>query len=73
MAGLMQIALGLQRAGVIGYYFPNSVIRGMLVGIGLIMMYWKYCSNSGRVPGERRLEVTIIHLDLAATSIGLGH
>ena len=52
MAGLMQIALGLQRAGVIGYYFPNSVIRGMLVGIGLIMMYWKYCSNSGRVQGS---------------------
>lgn len=38
LAGLMQITLGLLRAGVIGYYFPNSVIRGMLVGIGLIII-----------------------------------
>lgn len=38
LAGLMQIALGLLRAGVIGYYFPNSVIRGMLAGIGLIII-----------------------------------
>ena len=36
LAGLMQIGLGLLRAGVIGYYFPNSVIRGMLAGIGAI-------------------------------------
>jgi MFS superfamily sulfate permease-like transporter len=38
LAGLMQVALGLLRAGVIGYYFPNSVIRGMLAGIGLIII-----------------------------------
>jgi MFS superfamily sulfate permease-like transporter len=38
LAGLMQIGLGLLRAGVIGYYFPNSVIRGMLAGIGVIII-----------------------------------
>ena len=38
LAGLMQMALGALRAGVIGYYFPNSVIRGMLAGIGLIII-----------------------------------
>lgn len=38
LAGLMQIALGMLRAGVIGYYFPNSVIRGMLAGIGVIII-----------------------------------
>lgn len=38
LAGLMQMALGVLRAGVIGYYFPNSVIRGMLAGIGLIII-----------------------------------
>ena len=32
LSGLMQIGLGLMRAGVIGYYFPNAVIRGMLAG-----------------------------------------
>ena len=38
LAGLMQIALGFLRAGVIAYYFPNSVIKGMLAGIGLIII-----------------------------------
>ena len=38
LAGLMQIGLGLLRAGVIGYYFPNAVIRGMLGGIGIIII-----------------------------------
>jgi MFS superfamily sulfate permease-like transporter len=38
IAGLLQIGLGLLRAGVIGYYFPNAVIRGMLAGIGIIII-----------------------------------
>lgn len=38
IAGLMQVALGLLRAGVIAYYFPNSVIKGMLAGIGIIII-----------------------------------
>ena len=38
LAGLMQVALGFLKAGVIGYYFPNSVIRGMLGGIGIIII-----------------------------------
>lgn len=38
LAGLFQIALGYMRAGIIGYYFPSSVIKGMLSGIGLIIV-----------------------------------
>jgi len=38
LAGAMQIGLGVLRAGVIGYYFPNAVIRGMLGGIGIIII-----------------------------------
>jgi MFS superfamily sulfate permease-like transporter len=38
VAGIMQVILGLVRAGVIGYYFPNSVIKGMLAAIGLILI-----------------------------------
>lgn len=37
LAGLMQIMLGLVKAGVIAYYFPSSVINGMLCGIGIII------------------------------------
>ncbi|HNK41588.1 MAG TPA: SulP family inorganic anion transporter, partial [Flavobacteriales bacterium] len=35
LAGAIQLTLGIMRAGVIAYYFPNSVIKGMLAGIGL--------------------------------------
>lgn len=38
IAGLVQMALAGLRAGVIGYYFPSSVIRGMLAAIGLILI-----------------------------------
>ncbi|NND08350.1 MAG: SulP family inorganic anion transporter [Saprospiraceae bacterium] len=38
LGGAIQIAFGVLRAGVIGYYFPSSVIKGMLTGIGLIII-----------------------------------
>lgn len=37
IGGLLQIILGILKAGVIGYYFPSSVIKGMLSGIGIII------------------------------------
>ena len=37
LGGVIQLILGFLRAGVIGYYFPNSVITGMLSGIGIII------------------------------------
>ena len=38
IAGFIQVGLGLVKAGVIGMYFPVSVIRGMLAAIGLILI-----------------------------------
>lgn len=38
LAGAIQVALGIAKAGVIGYYFPTSVIKGMLAGIGIILI-----------------------------------
>ncbi len=38
IAGVFQIILGVARAGVIGYYFPSSVIKGMLTAIGIIII-----------------------------------
>lgn len=37
-AGLIQLTLGVVKAGVLGYYFPHSVIKGMLTAIGLILI-----------------------------------
>jgi len=38
IAGLLQILLGYLKAGTIGYYFPSSVIKGMLAAIGIILI-----------------------------------
>jgi MFS superfamily sulfate permease-like transporter len=38
MAGLIQIVLGYLKAGNIGYFFPSSVIKGMLAAIGIILL-----------------------------------
>ena len=38
LAGCIQVALGVIRAGIIGYYFPAAVIKGMLTAIGIIII-----------------------------------
>lgn len=38
LAGVLQIVFGFLRAGIIGDYVPNSVIRGMLAAIGIILI-----------------------------------
>ncbi len=38
LGGIIQLVFGILKAGVIGYYFPSSVIKGMLTGIGIIII-----------------------------------
>lgn len=38
IAGLIQVTLGLLKLGKIGGFFPSSVIRGMLVAIGIVII-----------------------------------
>ncbi len=38
LGGVIQLIFGALKAGVIGYYFPSSVIKGMLTGIGIIII-----------------------------------
>lgn len=38
IAGLLQILFGVLRGGVLGQYIPNSVIKGMLAAIGLLLI-----------------------------------
>ena len=38
LGGVIQLLFGVLKAGVIGYYFPSSVIKGMLTGIGIIII-----------------------------------
>lgn len=38
IAGVIQLIMGSLKIGVIQHYFPSSVIKGMLAGIGLVIM-----------------------------------
>lgn len=38
VAGAVQMLIGLVRGGVVAYFFPASVIKGMLAGIGLLII-----------------------------------
>ena len=38
LGGILQVIMGYARAGFIGYFFPSSVIKGMLTGIGLLII-----------------------------------
>jgi MFS superfamily sulfate permease-like transporter len=38
IAGIIQLIAGFLKAGIIGYYFPSSVIKGMLAAIGLTLI-----------------------------------
>lgn len=51
IGGAIQILLGFLKAGVIGYYFPSSVIKGMLAGIGIII-FLKQFSVAFGLPDE---------------------
>jgi MFS superfamily sulfate permease-like transporter len=38
IAGILQVIFGILRAGIIGDYVPNAVIKGMLAAIGIILI-----------------------------------
>jgi len=37
LAGILQLIMGFLKFGTIAYYFPSSVIHGMLAGIGILI------------------------------------
>ena len=38
LGGCIQLLFGVLKAGIIAYFFPSSVIKGMLTGIGIIII-----------------------------------
>jgi MFS superfamily sulfate permease-like transporter len=86
LAGIIQIALGMIRAGVIAYFFPSSVITGMLAAIGVILILKQFPHAVGydiELMGQDRFEVNenentltlfihaLEHLEWAALIISL--
>lgn len=37
LAGVFQMLFGFLKAGIVAYYFPSNVIKGMLAGIGVLI------------------------------------
>ncbi len=52
VAGAIQIILGFLKAGSIASYFPNSVIEGMLAGIGLTIIIKQIPDAVGYAKGD---------------------
>lgn len=38
LGGVIQLLFGVLKLGIIGYFFPSSVIKGMLTGIGIFII-----------------------------------
>jgi carbonic anhydrase len=87
LAGLIQIALGLARAGFLAAYFPTAVVKGLLAAIGIILILKQVPHVVGHDPdpeGEMSFQqpdrentfsellATVGDLDLGAALIGLG-
>ncbi len=72
VAGVIQLALGFARAGVIGYYFPSSVIKGMLTGIGLTIILKQLPHAVGFDP-EPEGNMTFVEPGGETTLSALGH
>lgn len=86
LGGVIQLIFGFLKAGIIGYYFPSSVIKGMLTGIGIIIIlkqiphFFGYDSDPEgdfsflQVDGENTFSEIIKsfkHINIGSTTIAL--
>ncbi len=79
LGGVIQILFGILKAGIIGYYFPSSVIKGMLTGIGIIIIlkqiphFFGYDADPSadwsflQVDGENTFSELVVMLDFIQT------
>ncbi|WP_299891457.1 SulP family inorganic anion transporter [uncultured Lacinutrix sp.] len=64
IAGIIQILFGVFKLGIIGYYFPSSVIKGMLTGIGIIIILKQIPYFVGYIPSKGEGTFTPIYNSL---------
>jgi MFS superfamily sulfate permease-like transporter len=75
LGGVIQCLFGIIGAGVIGQYFPSSVIKGMLTGIGLIIIFKQIPYFFGYSKTEEIDSYTISNflsqIDLGSSIVGI--
>ncbi len=71
-AGIMQMIMGLAKAGVIAYYFPSSVINGMLSGIGIII-FLKQIPHATGYDRDYEGDLTFFQIDSFSSFSELSH
>ncbi|MBD0401324.1 SulP family inorganic anion transporter [Flammeovirga sp. EKP202] len=69
LAGVIQILLGVFKAGVIGYYFPNAVIKGMLTGIGINILFQQLPNALGYVGPDHELTLSLSNITTGAVIV----
>ena len=61
LAGIMQLAMGLMKAGSLSAFFPASVIRGLLAAIGVILILkqipYFFCTDPDASFFEKKAEM----------------
>ena len=72
IAGIIQVILGYAKAGIIAYYFPSSVIHGMLAGIG-IMIFLKQIPHIFGIDADPEGDYRFLQFDGENTFSALTH
>ena len=70
LGGMIQLAFGFLKAGIIGYYFPSSVIKGMLTGIGIIIIL-KQIPHFFGYDSNREVDFAFFQMDGETTFSGI--
>ena len=72
LGGLIQLGLAALRAGIVGYYFPSAVIKGMLSAIGVVLIL-KQLPHAFGYDADAMGDETFVQANAENTFSGITH